>query len=50
MNWLQFKVNRLFNSLDVNEPTFAAAKIKLELPPKFTGKPFELSGWLFSVE
>ena len=34
----------------MNEPTFAAAKIKLELQPKFKGKPFELSGWLFSME
>ena len=25
-------------------------KIKLELPPKFAHKPFELSSWLFSVE
>ena len=31
-------------------PTFSAANIKLDLPPKFVGKPSELSGWLFEVE
>ena len=34
----------------MSEPTFAAAKTKLDLPPKFTGKPSELFGWLFGVE
>ena len=32
------------------EPTFAAVNIKLDLPLKFSGKPSELSGWLFEVE
>ena len=34
----------------MSEPTFSAANIKLDLPPKFTGKPSELSGWLFEAE
>ena len=34
----------------MSEPTFSAESIKLDLPPKFTGKPSELSGWLFEVE
>ena len=34
----------------MSEPTFSAANIKLDLPPKFAGKPSELSGWLFEVE
>ena len=34
----------------MSEPTFFAANIKLDLPPKFVGKPSELSGWLFEVE
>ena len=34
----------------MSEPTFSAANIKLDLPPKFAGKPTELSGWLFEVE
>ena len=34
----------------MNEPTFSAANIKLDLPPKFAGKPSELSLWLFEVE
>ena len=34
----------------MSEPTFSAASIKLDLPPKFAGKPSELSGWLFEVE
>ena len=33
----------------MNKPTFSEVKIKLDLPPKFICKPFELSGWLFSV-
>ena len=28
-------------------PSFAARKIKLDLPPKFSGKPSELTGWVF---
>ena len=34
----------------MNEPTFTAGQIKLELLPKLISKPFELSGWLFSVK
>ena len=34
----------------MSDPTFAAANIKLDLPPKFSGEPSELSGWLFEVE
>ena len=34
----------------MSEPTFAAAKIKLDLAPKFAGKPSELFVWLFEVE
>ena len=34
----------------MNEPRFSAANIKLDLTPKFAGKPSELSGWLFEVE
>ena len=28
-------------------PSFAAHKIKLDLQPKFLGKPSELTGWVF---
>ena len=31
-------------------PSFAARQIKLDLPPKFTGKPSDLNGWVFQVE
>ena len=31
-------------------PLFSVANIKLDLPPKFAGKPSELSGWLLEVE
>ena len=34
----------------MSKPTFAAVKIKLNLPPKFSSKPSELSGWLFEKE
>ena len=34
----------------MSEPTFAAANVKLDLPPKFAGKPSKLSIWLFEVE
>ena len=34
----------------MSKPTFPAASIKLDLPPKFAGKPSELSSWLFEVE
>ena len=34
----------------MSEPTFSTVNIKLDLPPKFAGKPNELSGWLFEVE
>ena len=34
----------------MSKPTFFAAKIKLDLPLKFAGKPSELSGWLFEVK
>ena len=34
----------------MSETTFSAANIKLDLPPKFVGKPSKLSGWLFEVE
>ena len=34
----------------MSEPSFAAAKVKLNLPPNFVGKPSESSGWLFEVE
>ena len=33
----------------MSEPTFAAANIKLDLLPKFSGKPSELSSWFFEV-
>lgn len=38
------------SSVHVGEPVFAAKRIKLDLPPFFTGKPSELAGWLFKVE
>ena len=28
-------------------PSFAARKIKLDLPPKFLGKPSKLTGWVY---
>ena len=28
-------------------PSFAVRKTKLDLPPKFSGKPSELTGWVF---
>ena len=31
-------------------PSFAAHKIKLDLPPKFAGKPSELTFWVFQAE
>ena len=34
----------------MSKSTFAAAKIKLDLPPKFAGKPSKQLGWLFEVE
>ena len=34
----------------MSEPTFAAVKTKLDLPPKFASKLNELTGWLFEVE
>ena len=34
----------------MSETTFAAEKKRLDLPPKFSGKPTELFNWLFKVE
>ena len=34
----------------MSEPTFVAAKIKLDLPLKFASKPSKLVGWLFEME
>ena len=34
----------------MSEPTFVAAKIKLDLSLKFASKPSKLVGWLFEME
>ena len=31
-------------------PSFAVHEIKLDLPPKFSGKPNKLMGWVFLIQ
>ena len=34
----------------IGEPTFGLKQVKLELPPRYDGKPSILNTWLFEVE
>ena len=35
---------------NIGEPTFRLKQVKLELPPRYDGKPSIVNTWLFEVE